>query len=123
MVAGTDANVPLMAPGYSMHQELEALVYAGMTPAEALESATGTPGRFMDWNTGRVLPGFRANLLLLNANPLEDIRNISSVEAVVMHGDYLSRSDLDALLDEVVAANDSARNTPLDPAWRRAVTR
>jgi len=120
MVAGTDANVPLMAPGYSMHQELEALVYAGMTPAEALESATGTPGRFMDWNTGRVLPGFRANLVLLNANPLEDIRNISSVEAVVMHGDYLSRSDLDALLDDVVAANDSARNTPLDPAWGQA---
>lgn len=119
MVAGTDANVPVMAPGYSMHQELEALVWAGMTPAQALESATGTPGRFMDWNTGRVLPGFRANLVLLNANPLEDIRNTRAIEAVVMHGEFLTRSDLDALVDAVEAANDSARNTPLDPAWRQ----
>ena len=120
MVAGTDANVPVMAPGYSMHQELEALVWAGMTPAQALESATGTPGRFMDWNTGRVLPGFRANLVLLNANPLEDIRNTRAIEAVVMHGEFLTRSDLDALVDAVEAANDSARNTPLDPVWREA---
>ena len=119
MVAGTDANVPVMAPGYSLHQELEALVLAGMSPAQALESATGTPGRFMDWNTGRVLPGFRANLVLLNANPLEDIRNTRAVEAVMMHGEFLTRSDLDALVDAVEAANDSARNTPLDPAWRQ----
>ena len=119
MVAGTDANVPVMAPGYSLHQELEALVLAGMSPAQALESATGTPGRFMDWNTGRVLPGFRANLVLLNANPLEDIRNTRAVEAVMMHGEFLTRSDLDALVDAVEAANDSARTTPLDPAWRQ----
>lgn len=117
MVAGTDANVPVMAPGYSLHQELEALVYAGMTPAQALESATVTPGRFMDWNTGRVQPGFRANLVLLNANPLEDIRNTRAIEAVVMHGEVLMRAELDAMLDAVEAVNDAARNTPLDPAW------
>jgi hypothetical protein len=120
MVAGTDANVPVMAPGFSLHQELEALTRAGMTPAEALESATGTPSDWMDWNTGRVLPGFRANLVLLRDNPLEDIRNTRSIDAVMIHGELLSRETLDAMLDAVEAANDSARHTPLDPAWTEA---
>ena len=122
ILAGTDANVPVMAPGYSLHQELEALVQAGMTPAQALEAATGAPGRFMGWNTGEVRPGYRANLVLLNANPLEDIRNTRAIEAVVMQGALLSRDDLDGLVDAVEAANDRARQTPLDPAWRHAAT-
>lgn len=58
--------------------------------------------------------------MLLNANPLEDIRNTRAVEAVVMHGEVLMREELDAMLDAVEAANDAARNTPLDPAWTQA---
>ena len=109
ILAGTDASVPVMVPGFSLHQELQAMVDAGMSEAQALESATSAPGDWMAWNTGRVQPGYRANLVLLNENPLEDIRATDSIEQVIINGRILYRDDLDRMLLEVRRANNAAR--------------
>ncbi|MDH5821704.1 amidohydrolase family protein [Luteimonas sp. RD2P54] len=108
ILVGTDANVPVMVPGFSMHEEMQALVAAGMRPAQVLASATSLPGRWMEWNTGRIEEGFRANLVLLRENPLEDIGATASIETVVVNGRVLSRADLDAMLRAVEAANRQA---------------
>lgn len=105
ILVGTDANVPVMVPGLSMHQEMQALVAAGMPPAQVLASATSRPGRWMKWNVGRIEEGYRANLVLLRENPLEDIGATASIETVIINGRLLSRADLDAMLRGVEDAN------------------
>lgn len=111
---GTDANVPVMVPGVSIHEEMKALEAAGMTPAQVLASATSVPARWMGWNTGEVREGFRANLVLLRENPLEGIDATKSIEAVIMNGRILSRTDLDALLRAVEEANWGSRTVAID---------
>ena len=88
ILCGTDANEapgsPARVPyGSSIHQELELLVDAGLTPAQALESATLLPARHFDLNDrGVIAPGYRADLVLLSANPLEDITATKKIEKV-----------------------------------------
>lgn len=88
-----DAGVPLLAgsdqvvPGFSIHRELELLVRAGLTPLEALRTATSVPGKvFGVPDTGVVRAGDRADLVVLDANPLEDISNIRRVRFTVLGG-------------------------------------
>ena len=89
--AGTDTPIGLGIPGWSLHTELAQLVDAGLTPREALYSATVQAARFLNLETevGRVEPGMRADLLLLNANPLEDIRNTREIARVMLAGDWV----------------------------------
>jgi imidazolonepropionase-like amidohydrolase len=84
IVAGTDQAVP----GHSLYRELELYVQAGFTPLEALQSATAVPARVMglEKEAGTIEAGKRADVIILNANPLEDIRNIRSVEKVIANG-------------------------------------
>ena len=100
-LAGTDANgVNPVLPGFGLHDELALMVQSGLTPMEALETATRNPARYFGGaDFGTVEPGKSADLVLLNADPLEDIRNTSKIEAVVMRGRYFSREDLDAMLE------------------------
>ena len=100
VAAGTDTPIGFAAPGYSLHSELEMLVRAGLTPAEALHSATVRPAEFFGLQTlmGTIEEGRLADLVLLSANPLDDIANTRSVEAVVTKGDLLDRAELDALV-------------------------
>lgn len=114
ILAATDANVPVMTPGFSLHQELLVLEAAGMSRAQVLESATRAPAEWMGWNSGVVAPGYRANLVLLRENPLEDLRHTSDIDAVVMHGRVIDREELDALLRAVEDANETARTMPID---------
>jgi imidazolonepropionase-like amidohydrolase len=96
LLAGTD-----VAPwGFSLHRELELLVNAGLTPSQALAAATCNPARFLgaSESLGRVRPAARADLVVLDANPLEDIRHTQKINAVVLNGRYLSRQALDRLL-------------------------
>ena len=109
MLVGTDANLPATVPGFSLHDELAALVEAGLSPAQVLRSATLEPARWMGWNTGKLEAGTRADLLLLAGNPLEDIRQTRNIEQVVLGGKLLKRADLDALLAAVREANDRSR--------------
>ena len=100
LLAGTDVGVPLQVPGISLHVELERLVEAGLTPLEALQTATLNPARVLEMadSLGTVEPGKLADLVLLDANPLEDIRNTQKIRAVVANGRLYRRADLDRLL-------------------------
>jgi hypothetical protein len=89
--AGTDTPIGLGIPGYSLHSELELLVRAGMTTQQALFAATVTPAKFLNLQDtqGRVQPGMRADLVLLNANPLLDIRHTRAIEGVMLDGEWV----------------------------------
>ena len=100
ILAGSDAPMPLVYPGYALHEELELLVEAGLTPADALRAATIWPAEFLRVNgsSGWIAVGKRADLVLLDANPLEDISHTQRIRAVVLDGRLLDRAELDALL-------------------------
>ena len=98
--AGTDTPIGFAAPGYSLHSELEMLVRAGLSPLEALRSATLRPAEFfgLEGEMGTIEPGRMADLVLLAGNPLDDITQTRTVQAVVTKGQLLDRSELDALV-------------------------
>jgi hypothetical protein len=91
ILAGTGAGQGGIAPGETLHRELELLVAAGLTPAEALRTATLAPARYLGATTslGAIEPGKIADLVLLDANPLADIRNTRKIAGVISGGKYL----------------------------------
>lgn len=103
-MAGTDtaAGVDVL-PGSSLHTEMQYFVEAGFTPMEALQTATKNPAEFLGVlnERGTVEEGKIADLVLLDANPLDDIRNTRKIRAVILNGRPLVRSELDQLLDGV----------------------
>jgi imidazolonepropionase-like amidohydrolase len=106
-LAGTDTPPGVYVfPGFSLHEELQRFVAAGFTPMEALQTATLNPAKFlgMEDRLGTIEQGKLADLVLLDANPLEDIRNTQKIAAVIVNGRYLSRSDLDKMLAGVKKA-------------------
>ena len=108
ILSGTDTGNPFCFPGFSLHEELALLVIAGLTPVEALQSATLNPAKFfgLDKTLGTIEQGKIADLVLLNANPLEDIRNTQRINAVISNGRLFDRKALDKMLGEAeVAAN------------------
>ena len=107
LLAATDVGVPFQVPGISLHVELERLVEAGLSPHEALRTATLNPARVLKMadSLGTIEPSKLADLVLLDANPLEDIRNTQKIRAVVADGRLYRRADLDRLLATVEALN------------------
>ena len=106
-LAGTDTPPGVYVfPRFSLHEELQRFVAAGFTPMEALQTATLNPAKFlgMDDRLGTIEKGKLADLVLLDANPLDDIRNTQKIAAVIVNGRYLSRADLDKMLAGVEAA-------------------
>jgi imidazolonepropionase-like amidohydrolase len=100
LMAGTDAPGLIFMPGFTLHDELEALVRAGLTPAAALQAATLTPARFFkaDGDIGTIEAGKRADIVLLNADPLTNISNTRRIDTVLIKGHVYDRTALDALL-------------------------
>ena len=100
IMAGTDTAAPNVFPGSSLHEDLAYLVEAGLTPKQALQAATKNPAEFLGKlpAQGTIEPGKRADLVLLDANPLEDIHNTQKIRAVFLNGKLLDRGVLDALL-------------------------
>ena len=98
VMAGTDTP-PL---GFALHRELEELVAAGLSPYEALKSATVNPARFLgrEEGAGMVVEGSPADLVLLEGNPLEAIGNTRRIAGVARRGEWLDRATLDAMLQE-----------------------
>lgn len=113
MLAGTDCGVDnnYMFPGWSIHDELEDLVTAGLTAADALRMATINAARWRGEadSEGSVDKGKVADLVLLRSDPLTAIRHTREVEAVIEAGHYYSRSDLDAMLKRAEERSTAAR--------------
>ena len=111
MVAGTDAMTSGVVGGFSLHEELELLVGAGMTNEEALASATRLPAIWLgvDGDRGTVEVGKRADLVLLDANPLANISNIRKIAGVFVNGRWLDRAALDALMADLVKRNEATK--------------
>jgi cytosine/adenosine deaminase-related metal-dependent hydrolase len=105
LLTGTDSPViPGMYPGYSMHEDLRTLVEAGLSPYEALRAATRTPGEFIAQSVpgaepfGMVKVGMKADLVLVEHNPLENLETLRSPLGVMSAGRWRSRDELSALL-------------------------
>lgn len=105
-LAGTDALNPYCFPGFSLHDELVLLVSAGLTPMEALRAGTVNPARFLgkERELGTVEKGKIADLVLLDASPLSDITNTQKINAVVVGGKLIPKSELQQMLATVEAA-------------------
>ena len=101
---GSDAPQTWNVPGFSAHRELGAIVAAGLTPYEALKSGTANVGAYFGTQStvGTVTAGKRADLILLEANPLMGISNSSRIAGVMVNGRWLSKADIDARLAQSV---------------------
>lgn len=95
ILTGTDSGVPGMAPGFSLHDEMAALVAAGLSNQQALIAATAAPGAWLKNQTGTVAVDQHADLLLLGADPLADIANTRKIAAIVVAGRHVARAELD----------------------------
>ena len=100
LLAGTDTPTATMVPGFSLHDELKALVDAGLTPYEALLTATVNPASFLGRlrDTGTIEPGKIADCVLLTRNPLEQISNTRSITAVAVGGRWISSREIQRML-------------------------
>jgi imidazolonepropionase-like amidohydrolase len=100
VLAGTDTLVSGLAPGAALHEELEALAHAGLTPRQILEAATRQSAEWLGvaQDRGAVEVGKRADLVLLTADPLADVANTRKIAAVMVGGRFYSRRDLDERL-------------------------
>jgi hypothetical protein len=103
ILAGTDTLNPFCFPGFSLHDELGLLVQSGLTPMQALQAATLNPARFLgrERDFGTIARDKIADLVLLDANPLDDIGNTRKISAVVFGGKLLSRASLDEMLAKI----------------------
>jgi imidazolonepropionase-like amidohydrolase len=101
-MAGTDANDTMIVPGFSMHRELALLARAGLSPMDVLRAATTVPADYLRRSDlGGLSAGKEADIVLLDSSPLDAIANTSDIFAVVANGRTYSRSELDALLEQV----------------------
>jgi imidazolonepropionase-like amidohydrolase len=105
LLAGSDSLDRYVFPGSSLHYELRELAAAGLTPQEALQTATENPAKFFGReDTGLIAAGRRADMVLLDADPSQEIANTQKISGVVLAGRFLQRKDLDALLEKSRAA-------------------
>jgi imidazolonepropionase-like amidohydrolase len=112
MVAGTDAGTSGVLTGFSLHNELELLVDAGLTNEEALISATRLPSEWLEINSkvGTVERGKYADLILLDANPLDDIKNTRKISGVFVDGRWVNKEKIDTMLSELAQKNKADKD-------------
>jgi len=109
LMSGTDASVPGGVPGFALHNELDELVAAGLSPYEALQSATSNPGSWMSEHlgvpeVGQVAVGHRADLVLVDSNPLENVAELRRPRAVIARGRWLDGDELRRRLEALAAS-------------------
>lgn len=109
LLMGTDSPQLFNVPGFALHRELEVMAASGLSPFQVLESGTRNVGRYVaedleeDGAFGTVAPGMRADLVLLDANPLEDVANVARRAGVMVRGRWLPEDDIRARLEAVAA--------------------
>ena len=111
MLAGTDTGFPFVLPGYGLHEELKYLVAAGLTPMEALRTATINPARFLrrQDKLGSIEKGKLADMVIFSRNPGADLENLSSIQAVVVNGKLYDRASLNKAIEEVAKQVEQLR--------------
>lgn len=114
LLVGTDSPHPFVMPGYAVHEELGNFVSAGLSPYEALRAATADAARFMgkSGEFGTLIPGARADLLLVEGNPLEDVNNAARIVGVMVRGRWYTRE----ALDQALTANATLPPGPVNRA-------
>jgi len=121
LIAGTDSPTVLGAPGFSLHEELRVIAQTGMSNFEILQMATVNPGGFVDQTIataesfGSIRAGNRADLLLLDGNPMDDLANLQNAAAVVARGRLYSRASLDGRLDVIATQYSQIFAAPPPP--------
>lgn len=105
IAVATDLAGRDVLPGFAVHDEIGHLVASGMTPMEALRAGTSEAARLLNASgtVGTIAPGKAADLVLLDGDPLADVKNVGKISAVVLRGKLLERTDLDRLLESANA--------------------
>ena len=100
MLTGSDYGGGWLVPGYSLHQEFDELSQAGLSPLKILQMATKNGAEFLGKQAtmGSVTIGKNADLVMLNANPVENEKNLHQISGVVRGGTYYSKASLDSIL-------------------------
>jgi imidazolonepropionase-like amidohydrolase len=120
VVAGTDAGTSGVVWGFSLHDELELLVQCGLNTEEALASATRLPAAWLgiDSLVGSVAVGKCADLVLLDENPLADIRNTRKISGVFFNGRWIDRKTINAMLADLSKRNAASKDDPRN-SWSK----
>lgn len=103
LILGSDAPQVFNVPGFSIHHEIQGMLDAGVTPLEAIQAGTINPARFFNkvGEFGEIIQDASADLILLDANPLDDLSNLRNPVGVMVRGKWLSRSDIEKRLSEI----------------------
>jgi imidazolonepropionase-like amidohydrolase len=111
ILMGTDTLNPFVTPGFSAHEELALLVAAGLTPYEALQAATASAAEFLRADIGVVASGKRADLILVERNPLKDLGAAARPKGVVLRGRWMPASELAVVLGKIAKLRASQSAT------------
>lgn len=114
IMAGTDANVATVVPGFSLHDELQSLSKLGITNSQVLYSATVEPSNWMKTNTGKIKVGYNSDLVLLSKNPLEDMKNTKTIEYVFSDKNRINKVQIATILKAIEKANNENRSIKID---------
>ena len=113
LMSGTDVPVPLAVPGFSLHDELKTMADVGISSYDVLRTSTYNPALYLGEldEFGTVEVGKRADLVLLEDNPMVDINNTREIAGVMVRGLYFDRADLDTILDLIIKDYEAAKTT------------
>ncbi len=121
LLTGTDTPLPVLVPGFSLYDEIAVLVEAGLSRFDALQAATRNPGMHIaelvdpTERFGTVAVGQRADMILLEANPLDDLAHLKQKRGVMVRGRWLSKAALDQLLADLATSYAAMKNAPEPP--------
>jgi hypothetical protein len=107
ILLGTDSPQIFSVPGFSIHREMQLYVDAGMSPYEVISSGTRVVGDYFGENFGTIAVGEGADLILVDGNPLEDVKNVSRISGVMARGKYVSREEIEKRLEAMAAGYSS----------------
>ena len=117
LMTGTDSLLPRLVPGFALHEELRELVHVGLTPYEALRASTTVPYEYLgeSMQAGTIEVGKRTDLLLVDANPLEDVSAAARIAGVMMRGRWIDRAEIDRRMRKISAQSAAAANARIHP--------
>ena len=103
ILLGSDAPQLFNVPGFSIHHEIDGMLGAGMTPLEILQSGTSNPATFfgMEATFGQVKEGLVADMVVLEANPLENLKALQQIQGIMLKGKWISKAEIEERLAKI----------------------